>query len=192
MALATVFFCCLTALAQRTEYPKEIRGYKVERANVEVKKAERKTKEENSDEPAVLEFATDELIKFGNAEVARVTPLGISLEIPIVVAPVKQKGHVDFLVFEDVTVNETSVEIDEYHRGFDLPGKDPLTLTEPVKVYVYLPRALLAAADEWSNSKKNWIVQGRVYVFGKFKKAIFTFKRCIPVELKATMPNPLH
>jgi hypothetical protein len=30
---------------------------------------------------------------------------------------------VDFLLFEDMTVNNHSVEIEEYRRGFDLPTK---------------------------------------------------------------------
>jgi hypothetical protein len=50
---------------------------------------------------------------------------------------------------------------------------------------------MLAALGDWSDSKETWPVTGRVYVFGKFKKSVFTFKRVIPVELKATMQNPL-
>ncbi len=192
MTLTAFFGCCLTTLAQQPAYPKEMRGYKVERATVELKKPEKKTKQDNSTDLIAADPAAEGLIQYGNPEVARVTPLGISLEIPIVVATVRQKGHVDFLVFEDMFVNDTSVEIDEYHRGFDLPNTKPLTLSEPVRFYIYLPRALLVAVDEWSDSKKTWLVQGRVYVFGRFKKGFLSFKRCIPVELKITMPNPLH
>jgi len=192
MTLAAFFIGCLTALAQQPAYPKEMRGYKVEHATVELKKPAKKTKDDNSNNQTAAEPAAEPLIRFGNPELARVTPLGISLEMPIVVAPVRQKGHVDFLVFEDMFVNGTSVEIDEYHREFDLPNTEPLTLSEPLRFYIYLPHALLAAVDEWSESKKTWLVQGRVYVFGKFKKGFFSFKRCLPVELKITMPNPLH
>ena len=184
MILAAFFTCCLTTLAQQPEYPKEIRGYKVARPEVEAKKAGTKaTNEEPDSEP---------LIRFGNPQLARVTPLGISFEIPMVVAPVKRKGRVEFMVFEEMLVNNTSVEIDEYHRGFDLPNKEPLTLTEPLKFYVYLPSAVLGAIDEWNDSKKTWLITGRVYVFGKFKKSLFTFKRCIPIEINITIPNPLQ
>ena len=167
-------------------YPKEMRGYKIERAAVEVKRS-RIPNSANADsaaEPA--------LVRFGDPQLARVTPLGITLELPLVIAPVKQKGHVDFLVFEEMAVNETSVEIDEYHRGFDLPNSNPLTLREPLKVFIYLPTAIVAAIDEWSAEKKTWTITGRVYVFGRFKKSLFTFKRCIPVELKVSMSNPLR
>ena len=112
--------------------------------------------------------------------------------MPIVVSPVKQSGHIDFLMFEDMVVNGTSVEIDEYHRAFDLPNKEPLTLREPLRIYIYIPSALLAAIGEWSDSKETWPVTGRVYVFGKFKKYLVSFKRCIPVELNVTMRNPLR
>jgi hypothetical protein len=183
MTILAVFICCLTVRAQRPVYPKEIRGYKVELRTVEMKKSAKKLSNEPDPEP---------LIRLGNPQLAGVTPLGISLEIPIVVAPVQQKGRVDFLVFEDMLVNDTAVEIDEYHRGFELPNKEPLTLPEPLRFYIYLPRAVLVALDDWNDSRSTWLVTGRIYVFGKFKKSILSFKRCIPVELKVTMPNPLN
>jgi hypothetical protein len=122
----------------------------------------------------------------------QITPLGISLEIPIVVSPVRQKGRVDFLLFESVTVNGSSVEIDEYHRAFNLPNKVPLTLTEPLRFYVHLPSAAMAAIDEATNSKREWPLTGTVYVFGRFNKSIFRFKRCIPIELNLLVRNPLR
>jgi hypothetical protein len=194
--VATILFwpavLCPSTLAQKPSYPKKIHGYKVERAVVEVKKQQKKSKDTTADQQAGSESETDAFIRFGDAQLARLTPLGITLEIPIVVAPVQQKGRVDFLTFEDMVVNDIPVQIDEYHRSFDLPNKEELTLREPVKFYIYLPNAVLAAIDEWSNSKERWLVTGRVYVFGNFKKSIFSFKRCIPVELSITMRNPLR
>jgi hypothetical protein len=172
------------AIAQTHSYPKEIRGYKIERTIVEVKKPG--NKQSNSD------ANVDSLIQLGDPQLGRVTPLGITFEVPIVVAPVRQKGHIDFLVFEDIVVNGSPVEIAEYRRAFDLPNGAPLTLREPLHFYIYLPRAVPAVVDEWSNSKQTWPVTGRVYVFGKFKKGWFSFKRCVPVELKLAMRNPLR
>ena len=195
LVAATLFWpavLCLSTLAQKPSYPTKIRGYKVERAVVEVKKQQKKSKDTTPNQQRSSESETDALIRFGDAQLARVTPLGITLEIPIVVAPVQQKGRVDFLIFEDMVVNDIPVEIDEYHRTFDLPNKEELTLREPVRFYIYLPSAVLAAIDEWSDSKEKWLVTGRVYVFGNFKKSIFSFKRCIPVELTITMRNPLR
>jgi hypothetical protein len=134
----------------------------------------------------------DQLITFGAPSLARLTPLGITLAMPVVVAPVAQSGHVDFLLFEDMNVNDYSVEIEEYRRSFDLPTKKPLTLREPLRFYISLPTAALAAIDEGVSSKETWPVTGRVYVCGKYKKFVFSFKRCVPVELNLTMKNPLR
>src|SRR5215510_13782148 len=190
-----------SAGAQTREYPKEIRGYKVERAVVELKKSDKSKNQVNASEStsntanadgnASTDADVDQLITFGKAQVARATPLGITFEVPIVVAPVRQSGRVDFLVFEDMVVNGGSVEIDEYHRGFNLPNKSPATLREPLRIYIYLTGAVLAALGEWTDAKEMWPVTGRVYVFGKFKKGLFSFKRCIPVELNLTIRNPL-
>lgn len=210
-------FASASLSAQTRIYPKEIRGYKVERAVVEMKRPEPKivpASPKRKEQPSQTQVQTqtqsqnqadaqqtadpsgsysddDALIKLGKPQLARVTPLGITFEVPIIVAPVKQSGHIDFLLFEDMVVNGRSVEIDEYHREFDLPNKQPLTLREPLRFYIYLPGAILAAVDEWSNSKDTWPVTGRIYVCGKFKKFGFKFKRCIPVELNVTMRNPL-
>jgi len=172
-----------TPLAQSVGYPKEIRGYKVERAAVELRETKQKNAQQNT---------TPQPITFGSPRVAAITPLGITLEIPVVVAPVKQKGHVDFLVFEKMKVKDTSVEIDEYHRAFDLPNKKPLTLKEPLRFYVYLPNAIMVAIDDLTNTAKEWPITGIVYVFGKFNRSVFRFKRVIPVEINMTTPNPLH
>ena len=199
------FVSGLTTVSPQTRtYPKEIRGYKVERTVVEIKKPETKSPKsgsENSrnrsdgaaqsDSTSNPEAEVDQLIQLGKPQLARVTPLGITFEVPIVVSPVKQSGHVDFLVFEDMVVNGTSVTIDEYHRVFDLPNKQSLTLREPLRFYLYLPSAMLAALGDWSDSKETWPVTGRVYVFGKFKKGLLSFKRVVPVELSLSMRNPL-
>lgn len=221
-AFGVVFFCSLALFAiadsvraQSQTYPKEIRGYKVERAAVELKSTEKKkpSKSDNSavrgqdnasgkpDNSSSNQTSTassnassdvDQLITFGSPSIARVTPLGITFNVPVVVAPIKQSGKVDFLLFEDMMVNDHSIEIDEYQRAFDLPTKKPLTLNEPLRFFIYTPVAALAAVGEWSNSKETWPVSGRVYVCGKYKKLLFSFKRCVPVELNITMRNPLR
>jgi hypothetical protein len=201
-----IFVCgAATVLLQTRNYPKEIRGYKVERTVVEVKKPEvnngqsgknqNQSGKNNSDRQtntaADSDADVDPLIQLGTPQLARVTPLGITFDVPIVVSAVKQSGHVEFLAFEDMMVNGTSVNVDEYHRAFDLPNKQPVTLREPLRIYIYSPGALLAALGDWSDSKETWPVTGRVYVFGKFKKGPFSFKRVVPVELSLSMKNPL-
>jgi hypothetical protein len=196
-----------TAATQTRDYPKEIRGYKVEPAVVEIKRPDSKKRNSASDRsPDAKQDAPndneqtdnqrrsdpDTLIQLGKPQLARVTPLGVTFEVPLLIAPVKRSGHVDFLLFEAMVINGTSVDIDEYRRAFDLPNKQPLTLREPLSIYLHLPSAVLAAVDEWSNSKDTWPVTGLVYVCGSFKKSILSFKRCVPVEINTTMRNPLQ
>jgi hypothetical protein len=169
-------------------YPKEIRGYKVERAKVEIKKQQGEQNDKAADEASA---DADALIQFGEASVARMTPLGITLEIPVTVAAVKQKGHVDFLTFEDMVVNDISVTVEDYNHPFDLPTDKPTKLPQPVRLFISTTNALMGALGEWNDSKPVWPVTGRVYVFGQYKKFLFKFKRVVPVELSLTLKNPL-
>src|ERR1700736_6703256 len=131
------------ALSQTRAYPDKIRGYKVERTIVEVKSA--KNNSGAADNGAKSDDSNvDQLISFGKPALARVTPLGITFEVPIVVAPVTQNGKVDFLVFEDIEINGRSVNISEYNHSFQLPNSEPLTLTAPLRIHIYLPSAVLA------------------------------------------------
>jgi len=179
-----------TSQAQTATYPDKIRGYKVERTVVEVKRPGSKSNG-NDPQSSAPDPTVDQLITFGKPSLARVTPLGITFEVPMVVAPVTQSGKVDFLVFEDIEINGHSVNISDYEHSYSLPNNKPSTLEHPIRIYIYLPSALLAAIGEWTDSQDTWPVTGRVYVFGKFKKSLFSFKRCVPVELKLTMRNPL-
>jgi hypothetical protein len=179
--------------SQTRAYPDKIRGYKVERTVVEVKRtgsnAAKNTGKDSQNKGD--DSSVDQLISLGKPALARVTPLGITFEVPMVVAPVTQSGKVDFLVFEDIEINGHSVNISDYEHSFGLPNSKPLTLNHPLRIYIYLSSALLAAIGEWTDSQDTWPVKGRVYVFGKFKKGLFSFKRCVPVELDVTMRNPL-
>lgn len=194
--LLAVLLVAAAAPAQASKtadaYPKEIRGYKIERAKVEIKRQGDAAKTKNERNANERDDDADALIQFGEPRVARVTPLGLTLEVPITVAAVKQGGRVDFLTFEEMVVNGTPVTIDEYDHPFDLPNKSAVTLPVPVRLFISTPRVLLGALDEWGNSKEVWPVTGRVYVFGRFKKFLFNFKRAVPIELSLSLSNPLR
>jgi hypothetical protein len=167
------------------EYPKEIRGYKLERVTIEPKQQDKGGAGSGSG-------SNDAIITFGEARVVNVSPLGVTLEIPIVVAPVKRKGRIDFLSFYDMTINGTRVEVDDYNESFDLPTEQALTLRRPITIFVATPNALVGAVQDLARPKETWPVTGVVYVFGEFKKWIFTGKRVVPVELDLQMRNPLR
>lgn len=164
--------------------PKEMRGYKVERAKVEVKKSKDSDKESAIDEEI--------LIRFGEARLVTLTPLGVTFDVPVMVSPVKQQGDVELLVFEDMQVNDTPVSIEDYGHPFPLPNKEPLTLAQPIRVFVSSPQVVLTTIDEFFNSKEVWPVTGRIYVCGQFKKFLLKFKRAVPVEVNASINNPLR
>jgi hypothetical protein len=181
-----------------TADPKEVRGYKVHRARVELKKTKESDKKKsdgkaqrsNSDE----EYDEQEplLIRLGEAKLISVSPFGVTFEVPVIVAAVKQQGNVDRLVFENMTVNDTPVTLDDYIQPFSLPNKKPYILNPPLRVFVSTPQAVLRTIDEIFNSKQVWQVTGRVYVCGHFKKYLFKFKRAVPVELQTSINNPLR
>jgi len=167
--------------AIQREYPREIRGYKLERVTIEPK----------APDAGSGAGSNDAIITFGEARVVSVSPLGVTIEMPIVVAPVKRKGRIDFLSFYDMTINGTRVDVDDYNESFDLPTKQALTL-RPITVFVATPNALVGAVQDLARPKESWPVTGVVYVFGEFKKWIFTGKRVVPVELDLQMRNPLR
>jgi hypothetical protein len=191
IGIVLVIFAGVTVCAQTRAYPDKIRGYKVERTVVEVKRTASNAAKNNGADLQTADPSVDQLISLGKPTLARVTPLGITFEVPMVVAPVTQSGKVEFLVFEDIEINGHSVNISDYENSFSLPNSQPLTLNHPLRIYIYLSSALLAAIGEWTDSQDTWPVKGHVYVFGKFKKGLFSFKRCVPVELDVTMRNPL-
>jgi hypothetical protein len=120
-----------------------------------------------------------------------VTPLGVTFDVPVILAAVKQQGDVDRLVFENMKVNDTPVTLDDYVHPFKLPNQEPLSLAPSLRIFVSAPQAVLRTIDELLNSKEVWQVTGRIYVCGHFKKYLLKFKRAVPVELQTTIKNPL-
>jgi hypothetical protein len=184
LACTALAAAALTGERDERKLPKEVRGYKVERAQVKLKKPKNA-----KDGPAIEE---ELLVKLGEAELVSVSPLGVTFEVPVVLSPVKQKGKIDQLVFDEMRVNDMPVTIEDYVHPFALPNKDPLVMNPPLRIFVSTPRAVLQTVDEVLNSKEVWPVTGRVYVCGHFKRFLFSFKRAVPVDLQTSINNPLR
>lgn len=201
-----VLMSACEVLAQRSNedgssrpLPKEIRGYKIHRARVEMKKtneADRKKSDKKSEKEKSEKDEYDEdeplLIRLGEPQLVRVTPLGVTFDVPVILAAVKQQGDVDRLVFEDMKVNDTPVTLEDYVQSFKLPNKEPLSLDPPLRIFVSTPQAVLRTIDEIFNSKEVWEVTGRIYVCGNFKKFLLKFKRAVPVEVETEIKNPVR
>ena len=205
LLILLVLLSAFVALAEQANegatrpMPKEVRGYKIHRAQVEMKKPSESGKKKPDKKSEKEKFERDEydeteplLVRLGDPELVGVTPLGVTFDIPVILAAVKQQGDVDLLVFEDMKVNDTPVTLDDYVHPFKLPNKEPLTLVPSVRIFVSTPQAVLRTIDDVFNSKEVWPVTGRIYVCGKFKKFVFTFKRAVPVELQTSIRNPLR
>jgi hypothetical protein len=187
----------IDATAQRSNesaQPKEVRGYKVHRAQVELKKTKESERKKSDKKADKEEYDETEpiLIRLGEAQLVSASPLGVTFDVPVVIAAVKQQGDVDSLVFEDMSVNVTPVTLEDYVHPFSLPNKEPLSLAPPLRIFVSTPQAVLRTIDDIFNSKDVWQVTGRIYVCGHFKKYLFKFKRAVPVDVQTSINNPLR
>jgi hypothetical protein len=180
--------------AKSDPQPKEVRGYKIHRAQVELKETKESDKKNSGKKPDKEEYDETEpiLIRLGEAQLVSASPLGVTFDVPVILATVKQQGDVDRLVFEDMSVNDTPVTLEDYVHPFKLPNKEPLSLAPLLRIFVSTPQAVLRTIDEILNSKEVWQVTGRIYVCGHFKKYLLTFKRAVPVEVQTSINNPLR
>ena len=103
----------------------------------------------------------------------------------------KESGKVDFITFRNISINGLALNVDEYRHAFEFKKGTPLSIPRPARISIpssALPRALL---NELITSPKELSVIGTAFVFGRFKKFGFTFKRVVPVAIDLKMANPL-
>ena len=173
--------------ARAQDLPKEIRGYKVHRAKISVKNQGEKTGDSKS-----VKNDSEAFVKVGEPELTDASLTGITFEISAEIDSLEQSGKVDFLTFKDFRVNGLAVEIEEYGESFEFKRGEKIVLPKPVKIFVGAVQTLRGALSEINDSPPQWTVTGRVFVFGRFKKAGFKFKRVVPVEINIQVENPLQ
>lgn len=182
-AFALVFF--VISFAEAQEYPKEIRGYKVEKAKIKVKNDDgNNDSKDDKDE-------SEAFVTLGEPTLANLGLTGITFDITARLSPLEQKGKVDFLSFRDFKVNGSSVTIEDYTESFSFEKNKPIDLPAPIKVFVGMGQTLMGGLGEVRDSKEEWEVTGTVFVFGKFKKFGFSFKRVVPVPINIKIKNPI-
>ncbi len=178
-------FSLSNADAAAQNYPDKIRGYKVYEAKIDVKT------EGGEDSEKADSGENEALVKIGEPEIVDVSLIGITLELPIEIESLEQSGKIDFLTFHDFEVNTLKVEVEEYKESFGFKKNEKLILPKPLRIFINTKEMLRGALQEWRDSKKVWQITGRIFVFGKFKKSIFKFKRVVPIEIDTTIENPL-
>jgi hypothetical protein len=177
--LVLLFFT--TSNAQ--DLPDKIRGYKVHKTKISIKTHDEKSEKTNEDQEAFVKISEPELIDIGLT--------GVRFELNAELDSIEQSGKVDFLTFKDFRVNGLAVEVEEYKESFTFKKNEPINLPKPFNIFVSTGQTLIGAAKELGKSKGEWRVTGRVFVFGRFKKSIFTFKRVVPVDIDINIKNPL-
>ena len=179
--ITVVFFA---AGANGQELPGKIRGYKVHQAKIVVKTADERP--ENGKDVSKY----DAFVTIGEPKLKKISVAGVTFELTAELDSIEQSGTVDFLTFHDFRVNGLKVDMEEYRESFDFKKNETIILPKPFEIFVGTPQTLLGALGEITDSKDRWRVTGRVFVFGRFKKSIFNFKRVVPLDIDIMIDNP--
>ncbi len=162
--------------------PDEIRGYKVYNAKISVTNQVDK-KYENDKSNAFARLTEPQLVD--------TSLTGLTFEISAEIDALDYKGKIDFLTFRDFKINGLNVNVEEYTNSFEFKKNQTITLPKPIKIFLGTGQFLKGALGEVTDSKEDWVVTGKVFVFGKFKKSGFNFKRVVPVDVNVTIKNPV-
>ncbi len=173
-----VIVACSLTFSFAQELPKKIDGYKVHSEIIRISNDEDQAKARAKIivcEPTVSDISLS----------------GITLNIAGELQEAGLDGQIEHLKFRDFSVNGISVAVEPINVSFILKKEGTTSLPVPATVFLSTPNILNAAWKEATASSGKWDVAGRVFVFGRFKKFGFSFKRVVPVDVRLTMPNPL-
>jgi len=179
-AFAILLLSALCFSAQ--DLPGKIRGYKVYKTKVNIVTSTEKTPNGSGE---------NAFVKMGEPTMADVGLYGATIAVGAEIASGGQNGRVEFLMFHDFRVGGIPVEIEEYHEPFLIKKGETAALPKPIRVSISVFNVPKAGYQEWTDHRDEWEVTGTVFVFGKFKKMGFEFKRVIPVKINMTIKNPL-
>lgn len=172
---------CLSLCCFAQKWPGKIDGYKLHDAKIVVTNGDVNAADSAGD--AVVSVGIPKVIDFGLG--------GITFEIPAEFVSRKESGSVDFVTFRKITVNGLAIDVDEYRHAFDFKKGKSTALPKPAKVAVRTTALPRAALNELMNTPTDVSVTGTAFVFGRFKKFGFTFKRVVPVTIDLKFPNPI-
>ncbi len=178
-----VLLLILAVPAAAQDLPDKIRGYKVHRAKVSV------TRARSNDS---VSGTSDAGVTVGEPAVVHVSPLGITFELTAEIAGIEQSTRIDFLSFHDLRVNGIKVEAEEFRESFEIRRGHKATLPKPARFFVSSAQAAKAVWKEFTGSDEDWEVTGRMFVFGRFRKFGFEFRRVVPVDIRLSIKNPLR
>ncbi len=163
--------------------PGNIRGYKVENAALKISQLPKDTAGQDD---------IDIFVKLGTPVISISGLFAAKVEITGEFVPTKQSGKVDFLTFHDVKVNGIPVDVEEYAYPFAFKKSEATILDHPARGTLRLAGIAKAAYAELTGSKEDWRLTGTAFVYGKFRKFGFNFKRVVPIKLDLTVKNPFR
>ena len=173
----------LASVSHAQKLPDNIRGYKAE--NVPLKLSNTiPTGNKFSDE-------FDLYIQLTKPKISMRGLLSASVDVGADMVSTKQSGEIDFVSFHDVRVNGITMEIDEYAGPMVFKKGVRSLLPKPVTAKLNFVGAAKGAFKELTDSRDQWRVTGTAFVFGKFKKFGFSFKRVVPIKIDMLVKNPL-
>ncbi len=179
---SSLFVLMLVQSALAQTLPSKIRGYKVYDAKVVVT---------NKTDAGYAESGADAAVKLTNFNLAGMSLTGVIVEVGADILS-SRAGDVEFMTFHDFRVNGVAIDVEEYKQPFSFKRAESLSLPKPARITIKPSSLVKGAAKELTDPKKDWIVTGTVFVFAKFKKFGFSFKRVIPVKIDIKIKNLLQ
>lgn len=176
LTIPLVALLLLSAAAHAQDWPDKIDGYKLHDPKIVLTG--------NSNDPVQLKIVA-----------ARLKGLGISgttVEIDAEILSKKQGIEIEFVRFKDVRVNGVTVEAGEYRTPFKIKKGEARKLPVPARVLVPVTSHPKAFYDQIINPQSRLKITGIVFIFGKFRKFGFGFKRVAPVTLDLDIENPIR
>lgn len=185
MKLAALFATFLILLTQTgaQDRPDKIRGYKISDARVTVA---------NSSGLPARDDRADAFVKLTDPRIAGIGLVRVHLEIGAEITATRQSGRVEFLTFRDFRVNGITVDVEEHRHSFSFKKWVSVMLPKPARVSISLTSLPRAAYNELMRGTADLAVTGTVFVFGKFKKFGFSFKRVVPIKVDLKLKHPLR
>ena len=181
---SAILLLCLLVPVAAQKLPGSLRGYPVHQERVRVVTG--------SVRDASVAEKADVVIDLGEPQLVSAGLFGVTIEIAADVLPTGYSGHVDFLTFKDLRINGVAADADEYPHSFDFTRGKSLSLPSPLRISVGGPGLAKAAYAEIFASRSEWPVTGTVFVYGRFKKLGFSFKRVVPLKIDLRIKNPLN
>ena len=169
------FLFVLTGSAFAQSLPDKIRGYKVYQDKITVKQS-----------------GGDAVVKIGEPNLVEASLAGVTFELPAEVQALNQSGKVDFLAFHDFKLNGIRIEPEEYIHKFEFRNGENFKLPKPARILLPATDMVRAGWKEMHETKSEWTVTGRVFVFGRFRKYGLYHKRVIPIDINIRIKNPLR